>query len=305
MVWDFLDATLLQTIDIAQPIHYICAHEKFKNTVFVAASKSYEKKSSGNTHNPCHHFVYELRCIWTDDAIVLQVSLKPNTTQESGTRKSSVTAVVGKVRLPTGLAFSPTGTWLVATANHKVYVATTSSLKSGFVKYVSPERLTCLAFHPFEDYFATGDQKGVIRLWYCLNENLAVNVKGLEKHTQTTSLHWHAHAVSSITFTPNGAYLLSGGEEAVLVIWQLHSGKKEFVPRLGAPINTVSVSRGSGEESYLVGLADATYSFISSGSLRVSRTYSGIKLGMSAPRYFVIMVLTIPRSHIFSRTERV
>ena len=63
MVWDFLDATLLQTIDIAQPIHYICAHEKFKNTVFVAASKSYEKKNSGNTHHPCHDFMRELRSI--------------------------------------------------------------------------------------------------------------------------------------------------------------------------------------------------------------------------------------------------
>ena len=235
---------------------------------------------------------------------MLQISLNPNTTQESGTRKSPVIAAVGKIRFPTGLAFSPTGTWLVATANHKIYVATTASLKAGFVKYVSPERLTCMAFHPFEDYFATGDQKGLIRLWYCLNENLAVNVKGLEKRTQTTSFHWHAHAVSSIAFTPNGAYLLSGGEEAVLVIWQLHSGKKEFVPRLGAPISTISVSRGSGEESYLVGLADATYSFISPGSLRISRSYSGIKLGMSASGYFIIMVLIIHRSHIFSPTER-
>lgn len=241
-----------------------------------------------------------LNCIQTDDAIVLQVSLNPNVSQESGSRKSPVIAVIGKTRVPTGLAFSPSGTWLVATASHKVYVASTSSLKSGFVKYVSPERLTCMAFHPFEDYFATGDQKGLIRLWYCLNESLAVNVKGVEKHTQTTSFHWHAHAVSSLAFTSNGAYLLSGGEEAVLVIWQLHSGKKEFVPRLGAPISTLGVSRGPGEESYLVGLADATYSFISSGSLRISRSYSGIKLGMNAPCYYVLMVLIFGRSHTFS-----
>ena len=157
-----------------------------------------------------------------------------------------------------------------------------------------------MAFHPFEDYFATGDQKGVIRLWYCLNENLAVNVKGVEKRTQTMSFHWHAHAVSSIAFTSNGAYLLSGGEEAVLVIWQLHSGKKEFVPRLGAPINTLGVSRGPGEESYLVGLADATYSFINPGSLRISRSYSGIKLGMNALCYYILMVLIFGRSHTFS-----
>lgn len=189
---------------------------------------------------------------------------------------------MGKTRFPTGLAFSPNGAWLVATAGHKVYVARTSSLNSGFTKYVSPERLTCLAFHPFEEYFATGDEKGHVRLWYCLNENLATNARGVEKRTQTTSLHWHAHAVSSIAFLPNGAYLLSGGEEAVLVIWQLHTGRKEFVPRVGAPIGTISVSTKSGVEGeYLLGLTDATFSFVNSGTLRVSRSYSRIKIGNS------------------------
>lgn len=190
---------------------------------------------------------------------------------------------VGKTRLTTGLAISPNGAWLVGTAAHKVYIAKTSSLSTGFVKYVSPERLTCLAFHPFEEYFATGDDKGVVRLWYCLNDNLAVNVKGVEKRTETRPLHWHAHAVSSVAFTPNGAYLLSGGEEAVLVIWQLQTGKKEFVPRVGAPISTVSVTKSlsSGEEEYLLGLADATYTFVSSATLKITRSYSRIKIGMS------------------------
>jgi len=187
---------------------------------------------------------------------------------------------VGKTRSVTGLAVSPNGAWLVATAGHKVHIAKTSSLSTGFTKYVSPERLTCLAFHPFEEYFATGDDKGSIRLWYCLNDNLAVSARGVEKRTQTASFHWHAHAVSSVTFTPNGAYLLSGGEEAVLVIWQLHTGKKEFVPRVGAPISTVSISRSRiSEEEYLLGLADSTYTFISSASLKITRSHSRIKIG--------------------------
>lgn len=196
---------------------------------------------------------------------------------------------VGKIRFPTGLAISPNGAWLVASAGHKIYVAKTSSLSSGFTKYVSPERLRCLAFHPFEDYFATGDDKGVIRLWYCLNDNLAVNVRGVEKRTQTRSLHWHAHAVSSISFTHNGAYLLSGGEESVLVVWQLHTGKKEFIPRLGSQISTVSVlpaNKGE-EEEYLIGLADATYTFVSSASLKVTRSYSRIKIGQSPTFHFL------------------
>ncbi|KAF7347703.1 S-adenosyl-L-methionine-dependent methyltransferase [Mycena venus] len=219
-----------------------------------------------------------------DNAIVLRVSLKPaDAASQSTVQKSSEITPIGKIRFPTGLAFSPAGAWLVATAGHKAYVASTASLRSGFTKYVSPERLTCLAFHPTEDYFATGDEKGNIRLWYCLNDQLPVKPVGVEKKTQTTTLHWHAHAVSSLAFTSNGAYLLSGGEESVLVIWQLHTGKREFLPRIGSPIKTISLCKvASGEEEYLLGLADATYTFVGAASLKISRSYSRIKLDPAA-----------------------
>ncbi|KAF8203796.1 WD40-repeat-containing domain protein [Pholiota molesta] len=257
-IWDFINATLLQTIEFGQPIHYMCAHEQFKGSIFVAASLS-RKKTISHDNN----------------AVVMQISLKSS---DHTSQPVEITSV-GKTRFPSGLAISSNGAWLVAAAGHTIYVAKTSSLSSGFTKYVSPERLRCLAFHPSEEYFATGDDKGVIRLWYCLNDNLAVNTHGVEKRTQTRPFHWHAHAVSSICFTPNGAYLLSGGEESVLVIWQLHTGKKEFVPRLGAPINTVSVlSSRNTEEEYLIGLADATYTFVGSATLKVTRSYSRIKI---------------------------
>jgi NET1-associated nuclear protein 1 (U3 small nucleolar RNA-associated protein 17) len=214
--------------------------------------------------------------------MVLKVSLKPrDTTEQSLTQTASDMFAIGKTRRTAGLALSSNGSWLVVIAGHKAYVSMTSNLKSGFTKFVSTDRLTCLAFHPTEDYFATGDAKGTIKLWYCLNDGMSFAASGIEKRCQTTSFHWHAHAVSSITFTPNGAYLLSGGEESVLVIWQLHTGKKEFVPRVGAPILSISVRHaGDKEEEYLLGLSDATFTFVSSGSLKVSRTFSRIKLGM-------------------------
>lgn len=216
-----------------------------------------------------------------DNAVVLRVSLKPTAaTAQSPIQKSQEIIAVGKTRLTHGLSVSPSGSWLVAIGGHKAYVAPTSNLKAGFTKFVSPEALTCLSFHPSEEYFATGDDKGNIRLWYCLNDTATAYVPAVEKRAPTTTLHWHAHAVSALAFTPNGAYLLSGGEEAVLVIWQLHTGKKEFVPRVGAPIASIAVSRAvAAEEEYLLGLADATFAFVNAGRLKISRTVARIKLG--------------------------
>lgn len=179
-----------------------------------------------------------------------------------------------------GLGLSASGDWLVGIGGHKSYVARTDSPKAGFTKFVSPERLVCLAFHPSDDYFATGDDKGNIRSWYCLREEFMVKSVGTEKRAQTTTLHWHAHAVSALSFTPNGAYLLSGGEESVLVVWQLHTGKKEFIPRLGAPIATISIVKAADrDEEYALGLTDASYAFVSSATMKISRGFSRIKLG--------------------------
>ena len=43
---------------------------------------------------------------------------------------------------------------------------------------------------------------------------------------------------------PPGTYLLSGGEESVLVLWQLDTHKRQFRPRLGSPITRVACSPG-------------------------------------------------------------
>lgn len=215
------------------------------------------------------------------NSVVLRVSLKPTLASASLKRqRSSEILKIGKTRPLSGLLVSASGNWLVAIAGHKAYVIKTLSLKTGFTKYVSPEKLTCLAVHPSDDHFATGDEKGNLRFWYCLDQDAAPAVFGVEKRAQTSTLHWHAHAVNAIAFTPNGAYLLSGGSESVLVVWQLHSGRKEFVPRVGSPIFNVAVSRASShkEEEYLLGLSDASFVFISSATLKKSRAFSRIKL---------------------------
>ena len=44
-----------------------------------------------------------------------------------------------------------------------------------------------------------------------------------------------------LTFTA-GSNMLSGGQEGVLVMWQYKTHHREFLPRLGAPINHLAVS---------------------------------------------------------------
>ncbi|KIY67198.1 WD40 repeat-like protein [Cylindrobasidium torrendii FP15055 ss-10] len=269
IIWDFLEGALLRTIDVTHPVHHICVHENFKDSVFVAVTRptQIKGKSTGKADD-------DTGVIWKVSLQTRGIGENPNIPMDS--------LKIGKTRNPTGLSISASGLWLVATASHKSYVASLASDKPRFTKLVSPERITCLALHPTEDYFATGDAKGVVRLWYCLDDSVNKKVPGVEKRTQTATLHWHAHAVSSLTFSPNGAYLLSGGEEAVLVVWQLETGKKEYIPRLGSAINSIAVLKRAQDEDYLCSLVDGTFVFVNAAALQIKRSFSRIRLDPQA-----------------------
>uniref|UniRef100_A0AC11E2E0 WD repeat domain 75 n=1 Tax=Ovis aries TaxID=9940 RepID=A0AC11E2E0_SHEEP len=64
-----------------------------------------------------------------------------------------------------------------------------------------------------------------------------------EKKYTYTCLHWHHDLVMDLAFSVTGSSLLSGGRESVLVEWREAAEKnKEFLPRLGATIEHISVS---------------------------------------------------------------
>ncbi|KIM33744.1 hypothetical protein M408DRAFT_18764 [Serendipita vermifera MAFF 305830] len=268
--WDFLDAVLLRTIDVGYPISHLCAHHEMESHIFVVCQKPNKKKSKDEG---------------THASVITRVCLKTtNSTLGAKIQKSTELLTVGKVRDSIGIGISASAKWLIVAGGNKIHVASMQDLKAGFTKFVSPEKLTCFALHPSEDWLATGDETGQIRLWYCLKDDMSFERAGEDKTAPTTTLHWHAHAVQAIEFTPNGAYLLSGGEESVLVIWQLHTGRKEFVPRVGAPIHTISVcDTGDGirEQEYLLGLSDGSLAFIRSSTLKLSRTIARVRLERS------------------------
>lgn len=95
---------------------------------------------------------------------------------------------------------------------------------------------TCVTYHPTEDIVLTGDSLGRVLFW--------TNI-----HSDTPSkavYHWHTLPVKCLTFSTSGSYFYSGGDECVLVKWQVDSSlHKNFLPRLPATIEWVSVSRNN------------------------------------------------------------
>jgi eukaryotic-like serine/threonine-protein kinase len=78
----------------------------------------------------------------------------------------------------------------------------------------TPLRLTwshvrSLAFHPNNQMVAVGDSAGQIRLFHLAQKKV------------TASWQAHTGAVTALAFHPNGAVLLSGGEDATLAVWDV------------------------------------------------------------------------------------
>ena len=97
----------------------------------------------------------------------------------------------------------------------------------------------------------------------------------------TAALHWHAFGVRCLAFSPDGAYLLSGGEEAVLVSWQLNSGERDFLPRMGSALCGIAIG-GRGGSTYAVSLVRNVVLAIDAGARKVRWKIHGLELAKSA-----------------------
>ncbi|XP_037563941.1 WD repeat-containing protein 75-like [Dermacentor silvarum] len=91
---------------------------------------------------------------------------------------------------------------------------------------------TCVTCHPTRASLATGDTLGRITIWQGLKETAPVR----------SIHHWHSLPVCDLAYTASGSFLLSGGGECVLVKWNLPSGNRQFLPRMGLPICHIATS---------------------------------------------------------------
>lgn len=298
-IWDFLDAVLIKTIDVAFPITQLACHASVEDHVFVAirkpkATQSGKKKDPFDFTGRSNSIIYSMS-LALSTATIAKLS---QITGEGVYGRPKAFLRIGKTREAADLQVSPDGNWLVAIGNHKVQIANTKLLRDGFTKFVSDERLISLAFHPSESSFATGDVTGKIRIWHCLEQSYLESSReaGAEKQAPSILLHWHSHAVSSLCYLPNGAYLLSGGEEAVLVLWQLSTKQREYVPRLGAPIVSIAVGDGfdGREQEFALGLADGSVTFVGALNLKPARTFARVKVDFTRRLLQPTRLLTLP-----------
>ncbi|XP_005145647.2 WD repeat-containing protein 75 isoform X1 [Melopsittacus undulatus] len=216
-LWDFMDGIPIKTFSVGSKLLALYALASSEDSVFVIVPKSGER-----------------------DAFQL-VSVKLTKTAGQDVEAKELSVVLDGVDAsPKHIAFGREGQYVasVKEANLQVYFFKQKQLNRFSVNTAKTKnrnsQFTCIACHPTEDCIATGHADGKIRLWR--------NFYHKKDYTFST-LHWHHDIVMDLAYSVEGTSLLSGGVESVLVLWHNESDcRKDFLPRLGSPIEYISVS---------------------------------------------------------------
>lgn len=222
------------------------------------------------------------------------------------TTKKRLPGLLAKTERSRMLHVSPGG-GLVGMANdHEAWVwmvpPTIENAKSVPVTVLHHRRaLLLLAFDSNETRVAAGDETGQILVWENVgdrsfstlgdkkgNSVVKSQAPANDDASALTALHWHARPVKSLVFTIDGVYLISGGEESVLVMWQLATGKKSFLPRLGGEV--VAIVPSLHPSLFAISCKDNSIKLLNIGTMEMEKTFQGI-----APAYQIAQELALTR----------
>ncbi|EXJ59482.1 uncharacterized protein A1O5_12107 [Cladophialophora psammophila CBS 110553] len=126
-------------------------------------------------------------------------------------------------------------------------------------------------------------------------QDILFKLIGKEKKNKTWTedivghkLHWHRTAVNTVKWSRDRNYIISGGNETVLVIWQLDSNQHQFLPHLSAPILNLTVSNTG--SAYALRLGDNSVMILSTADLLPSTNVCGLALGVPPQNSSLILL---------------
>ncbi|KAL6562454.1 hypothetical protein OROGR_003461 [Orobanche gracilis] len=271
--WDFAAPELMRTIDIRFPIHSMVIPSLLIQTTEI------------NRKLP-DLFAY----IYTEDV------------KQKEEHPKSLCGQIRKLTLRPGfITISPNGKYIGIYDKRKLRIWEIPREDSDYVNYKKirlhhTKSITALAFHPTEKVVAAGDITGRILIWRGvgrgtfgnddklsngrLNKNVEdrPGVRDDDDADSCTTWHWHSAQ-------------FSGGREGVLVVWQLDTGKKKFLPRIGSPLLYFITSPDPSLSS--ISCADNRIQLLRMPTMEILRSISGIKAWGHCAQ-----VVCLPSSHM-------
>src|SRR5690606_7433581 len=100
------------------------------------------------------------------------------------------------------------------------------------------------------------------------------------------SYHWHSSSILSLVASNDGVSLLSGGDESVLVRWNLETREKNFLHRVGSKIKSIA-SSPFGALSAITTFGNQIH-VVSASDFKVYCSIEGIEVPKSVPMGMVV-----------------
>jgi NET1-associated nuclear protein 1 (U3 small nucleolar RNA-associated protein 17) len=139
---------------------------------------------------------------------------------------------------------------------------------------------------------AIGNREGQVHLYPTLSAMFGSTVKAEPPVPQI--LHWHRLPVSAVKFSGDGNYLVSGGQETVLVLWQLATSKKQFLPHLTSGIERIVISPNGA--NYALQMADNSIMVLNTSELKAVAHFPGLQLAVQRGAKSTDNLRSLPRA---------
>ncbi|OAY64962.1 WD repeat-containing protein 75 [Ananas comosus] len=286
--WDFSVPELIKKVKVELPIFSM-----------VIPNISNASIGSGNKSSTLYAFVSVEDKTKPDDQ---HKALRGQIRIYNLTSSRRVGGLLAETRNPEHIIVSRSGEFIGIKNKRKLHVwRIPEDFKPDEIKKIKlhhTKNLSALAFHPTERMVAGGDVTGRILIWRgfgmkkfteTLRESRGrpkldedrPGVRGNDDADSCSTWHWHPSEIKFLLFSSDGAYLYSGGQEGVIVVWQLDTGKRKYKPRLGSPL--LYFVDSPDPSLSCVSCADNQIHILKMPTMEITKSIAGIKLPFSFP----------------------